>query len=349
MGTTLTSIHAYSKCEPDNCGFSFRSFSDGWYTCTDDFSDKSTEYIYKAAVLISKKVSVPILFFSVFDSDEIYMAMFKDGKLVSRYSSDETTANKKIYSIPEALGYKEEKRRLSNILSCTDTKLTISMLEEYFGVCLLYTPELDNDISPSDYSRDDSVYRKYMAAEKALCGKAAPMEARLVTKFNGKIFCNEFTAPSTEKPHCFLIGYRESKKPEYSRVRFTGKEFCEISEEEFESGRIPKFSDPRFSPRYGSPLTFSELAPSEWHGKTVELPSGYLAVGFLSSGELLLADSGKILVMDIGLKVVSKLRVKGDVADVVNDHILTYTGDSFCGYCYEPKAQVFIYEIVRHK
>ena len=53
--------------------------------------------------------------------------------------------------------------------------------------------------------------------------------------------------------------------------------------------------------------------------------------------------------MDIGLKVVSKLRVKGNVADVVNDHILTYTGDSFCGYCYNPKAQVFIYEIVKHQ
>lgn len=49
-------------------------------------------------------------------------------------------------------------------------------------------------------------------------------------------------------------------------------------------------------------------------------------------------EGNRVAVMDSSMKVTAELKVSGDVADVVDDHILTYIGDSFCGYCYDPKA-----------
>ena len=34
------------------------------------------------------------------------------------------------------------------------------------------------------------------------------------------------------------------------------------------------------------------------------------------------------------------------ISILIGGQILTTTGDSFCGYCYEPGAKIYIYEVV---
>lgn len=357
MGVTLTSFHLYCSAEPSVEGYSFRSFSDGWYTCTCDLSDKVPDYTYKAAAFVSKALMATVLYFAVIDSDDICIALFNSGKLTARFSSDATVSSKSIYSIPEAVGYREgNRRRLSHILACADTELMISMLEEFFGVCLMYDPKLDYSADELRYERDDTVYRKYTEAKSALCGKSAPMEAKLVSKFTGKIFYRAFGANDYSKnAHCFLFGYGTPDSKALKPVRFFGKELCGITEEEFGQGnRIPQLTDARFHMEYGAykvpnKLTFTAAAPDMWQGRTVPLPDGYRPAGFLSSSELLIYGRNRVAVMDSSMKVIAELKVSGDVADVVDDHILTYIGDSFCGYCYDPKAQVRIYAVVKRQ
>ena len=107
MGTTLTSIHIYGGPIPSDCGFSFCSYSESWHTCTSDFPAGREDYAVSAAKLMSKKTSAPVLCFHIFDSEMIWLCVFRGGKMAARYSDDNTIANKKIYDIPELIGYGE--------------------------------------------------------------------------------------------------------------------------------------------------------------------------------------------------------------------------------------------------
>ena len=41
MGISLSGIHIFSAEVPADCPHAFRSFSEGWQTCTEDFSETS--------------------------------------------------------------------------------------------------------------------------------------------------------------------------------------------------------------------------------------------------------------------------------------------------------------------
>ena len=77
------------------------------------------------------------------------------------------------------------------------------------------------------------------------------------------------------------------------------------------------------------------------------LPDGFYPMEFLPSGELLLMGNHRIYIADPTLKIIAKLTVKGDVADIVGNHILTTAGSSFWAYLYDPKAKIYIYEVVK--
>ena len=77
------------------------------------------------------------------------------------------------------------------------------------------------------------------------------------------------------------------------------------------------------------------------------LPSGFYPESFTKNNELLLQGNHRIYVADSTMKIIAKLSIKGDIADIMDDYVLTTTGDSFCGYCFEPKAKIYIYEIAR--
>ena len=353
MGTSLSSVHIFGNSVPIDCGFTFHSFSPNWQTCIDDFSEKAHDYPYKAAKFISKHIGAPVLYFGVFDSEMIWFEFFLNGKVISRYSDDEFVANKKLFDIPSLIGYADgQKKRLSSLLNCSDIDLKIAMLEEYLGVCLLYLPEVSDKPEMLHRDRSDILYREYQESEKALTGKAAPIHLNLVAQYPGKIFWDFFGHNHLEniKPHCFLYGYAYDNSHELMPVRFTGKRLETIDLPTFSQDRVCRVhEDPRFKMHYGTPcrVTFSDECPPAYRGKTMTLPNGFYPESFTKDNELLLQGNHRIYVADPTLRIIAKLSIKGDIADIMGDCILTTTGDSFCGYCFDPKAKIYIYEIVR--
>lgn len=355
MGISLTSIHIYSDEVPDGLELPFRSFSSHWLTCTEDLLEQDLGYSSRAAKRISKSTDAPVLHFGVFDSEMIWFEFLRNGKVISRYSDGVLGHNRKLYDIPGMVGYEEgNKKRLSTILACSDVDMKIAMLEEYLGVCLLYLPDLEDEPEMLFRKQDDALFRAHCAEEKALKGKNAPMACRMIGEYPGKLFYCAFGPEHTKKPHYFLYGYLNGEyTPEYHKltpVRFTGTALENTDSETFGQDRIPLYTkDDRFQIQFGTPsrVTFSEGCPPDFRGKTMALPSGFYPLDFLPSGELLLEGNHQISVVGSELKIVAKLSVKGDVSDVLGNHLLTTTGDSFCGYCYEPKAKIRIYEIIK--
>lgn len=352
MGTSLSGIHIFSDSAPVDCGYGFRSFSPNWQTCVDDLSEKEPDEIYQAARFISRHTDAPVLHFGVFDSEMIWFEFLRGGKVVSRYSDDEFVSNKKLFDIPQMTGYGDgQKRRLSSILQCADIDLKIAMLEEYLGVCLLFVPEISDEPEMLRRERGDRLYQEYLVQEKALTGKAAPIHLNLIAEYPGKLFW-DFAGRNylgIIKPHCFLYGYAQDDTYELLPVRFTGKNLEPLDLPTFSRDRIRRADDPYFLMEYGTPdkVTFSDACPPAYRGKTMAMPNGFYPAGFTKADELLLEGNHRICVVDAGLKVIARLSIKGDIADILDDGILTTTGDSFCGYCYEPKAKIRVYEIVR--
>ena len=355
MGISLTSIHIFGTTAPEGAELSFRSFSPGWLTCVKDLSGKTPDDSYQTAKRISREIDAPVLYFGVFDSETIWLSIFCGGKLAARYSDEGFPANKKLSDIPAMTGCAGgSKKRFSEILACADTDLKISMLEELFGVCLCYEPEMPEEGEMLRRDRGDAIYRAYHAEEQALTGKAAPLALRLIAEYPGKLFTDVFGKHDTIKPHFFLYGYTADKSVggayhALTPVRFTGRSLEAIDPDTFAQGRIPyRTKDPRFTLDHGTPgkVTFSEECPPEYRGKTMALPNWFDPVGFLPTGELLLRGVHRIYVADPTFKIIAKLSHKGEIADLIGGQILTTTGDSFCGYCYEPGAKIYIYEVV---
>jgi len=355
MGTTASCIHIYGDFPKENIPFAFKSFSTGWHTCTEDFSDKLPDYPYKTARFIASKIENPVVFFCVHDSEAIFFEVIKGRKILARYSDDSTEANKKIYDIPALLGCEEcGKKRLSAIFSCADTDLKVSLLEEYLGLALLYLPEAGEGELAREKS--DALYREYENEEKQLTGKRAPYQAELIGEYKGKIFSGKFNSRAVLEEHYYLFGYSEEKNRELSLVHFAGNELKEVDPEK-KIVRIglerTKSHEKCFSIEYGTPckVTFTDNCHEEYRGKTMVMPSGFYPRGFLGTGELILdtENTGKVYVVDSTLKIVAKLTVKGEIADLTDNYILTTTGGSFFYYGYEENARIYIYKIEKRK
>ena len=354
MGLSLTSIHISGNALPKNCELCFSSFSDGWLTCTDEISDEEPKYAYKAAKAVSKCTDSPVLYFNVFDGDIIYFEFFLNGKSAARYSNEELVANKKLYDIPSLAGYESgHKKRLSAILACSDVDLKISMLEEFFGVCLLYLPEFRDCPELLFRRRGDTLYCQYREEEKALTGKAAPYRAVLTEEYPGKLFFHDFGAEKTKKEHCFLYGYASEDRLEdrpLTPVYFAGPCLEAADPKAFREGRTPlQNRDSRFQMEYGTKtaVTFSAECPDSYVGKRMTLPAGFRPIGFLPTGVLILEGKNRIFLTDDTLKIIAELSIKGEIADITGDYVLTVSGDSFCGYAYERGAKIRIYRITK--
>lgn len=353
MGTTASCIHIYGDFAAENIPFAFKSFSPGWHTCVEDSSEKDPDYPYKMARFIATKIENPVVYFSVYDSEAVFFEVIKGRKIVARYSDDSTESNKKIYDIPSLLGCKEcGKKRLSAIFSCADTDLKIALLEEYFGLALLYFPEAEE--AELARKKSDALYRKYEEEEKRLTGKKAPFKADLIREYKGKIFWGKFNSRAMLKEHYYLYGYSEEKDSELLPVHFVGNELKALdpSKETVSMGLDrDRTGEKYFSIKYGTPdkITFKDACPEAYRGKTMAMPSGFYPCGFLGTGELIISAGSKVYVADSTLKIEAKLTVKGDVEDLVDNYILTTVGDSFCFYGYEPCAKVCIYKIEKRQ
>lgn len=343
MGTTFGSIHVYTSAPMVIEGYRLESFSEGWQTlipinsgCAFDF-----EWMQKAAKAISKKTDAPVLWFFEFDSDFIYFKLLVSGKQVASFCGDGMAPSKNIFKIPALIGYEDgNKRRLSAILGCGDVDTQIALLEEFFGVCLLPFPEIFAE-SPEACrrTRSDALYRAFAEEEKALTGKRAPITAELVQEIDGveseigpsylfvsDDFCN------FEKVRYSV--YSEARITEYEKklTRFQNGKYEFVSSDTLpqrDGGKwysLPhSWEDIRYKKEYSPDrIVFSKYAPPAYAGKTLTPPRGFYACGFDSKNRLILEDDrGTVAVMDETEKVIAKLRLKGWVAAVDGDYILT--------------------------
>lgn len=356
MGTTLSSIHILSDEAITLDGFDFQSFSDGWQTCISDFSDKNPYYIQNIAKSISKKTDSLVLHFYLFDSLYMHFDFWMNGKIAVKYASAEFIKNKNLSQIPDLLGYKEGyKKRLTHILNCGNIEEKVDMLEEYFGVCLLPYEECFDEPSVLKRSKSDELYQAFMKRNSQLLSKGNSLKLQLVAEFYGKIYYDYFeplTDTITKKQHCYLFGYETEESEDLKPVRFVGERFEYISDEEFSRDRAPLNEEDNFydlSKTKPFTLIFNDNAPEQYRNKELNVSCGAYPVAFDKENRLILAEEGKIYIIDENMQIISKRSVKGQVADMVNDYILTTTGLSFCGYCYDPVSAVRIYKLVDKK
>ncbi len=345
---TITSIHVYTN-EQLNCHqLEFRSFSREWQTCVTDLTDSDDNYLYDVARSLSKTVPAPVLLFSIFDSDAICFHFFKNGKRVASYFDDEFSQSDHIYSIPALVGYGDGyKKRLSKILSSSDAEEKTQLLEEYFGVGLLpFQDIITTEPEALRREKGEVLYNEYLEREEAISGKRAPVTAKLIAEYKGKIFY-DIPGGRTKKEHCYLFGYESNSKVLHP-VRFCGDRLEDISSEEFNKDRINKYSPRFYDTEFRAHVcytVFNELAPEPYRNRSMILPSGFYPCGFDGKGRLILDGQSKICIVNGDLKIIAKISIKGDVAEIMGDYILTSSGDSFCGYVYEPKAAVRIYKL----
>ncbi len=177
MGISQISFHIYGSLPDDTCGLEFRSFSEGWQTCTTELREKRGVDLIKTAKLLSKKTSAPVLIFEIIDSEAVCFDFYLDGKRAAGYTDYIEIRTKNIYSVPAMIGYAEgNKKRLSNILSCRDAEEKLFMLEELFGVCLAPPLELISEPEILVRQRGDEHYRRFMEQENMFKGKNAPAD-----------------------------------------------------------------------------------------------------------------------------------------------------------------------------
>ncbi len=352
MGTTLSSIHILSDKMPEVTDVTFRSFSPGWFTCTDSFD---AERNYKLARTISRKNGCTVLFFSVFDSDFTMFSFFDKGKKVVDFSTD-SASPKGISKIPELIGdtRKGSHKRISVILKCSDDDLLVSLLEEYFGVALLVFDELLGNPEELARKRDDRLYAGYLEEYKKICGKDAAVTATLVKEMRGKVFYHKFGGNVFSPRHHFYFGYETPRDSDRTLryVCFTGEELIPSAEPDAgDFSSLP--AGPRFEniflhvPNTDPDLIFfNENAPDPYKLKVIKTPRGFYFFSFDGRGNILFTDYKRtLLVMNVDEKVIARVSLKGDPTDFRDEYILTAGFGSEWAHEYSPTDYIRIYKL----
>ena len=345
MGTTYYGIHVFSP-EPFTCRkHSFLCFSPDWQTYIPDDPELSDpEYTQKLARSISKTTDAPVLWFYEFDEEAIYFKFYIAGKQFACFNGGSDTPNKNLYQIPGLVGYESgSKRRLSKILSCSDVDFQITLLEEFFGVCLLPLPELlDEGPSALVRHRGDHRYQEYIEEEKQITGKHAPIKAELVQELEGILtpsdwhydwFENTHSYLPNFKPHYYLYYKKQTTDAERIPARFHNGRISFISNEEMQRDGAdkPYPHDCRchgYHPGYiqeflPSRLIFTEAAPAAYQGKEFRCPRGLYGLGFDAKSHLILYDDAKTFyVMNEDFQIIAKQRLKGVIWVMDGDYIL---------------------------
>ena len=222
MGLTLCSVHILSDEMPRIPGADFESFSNGWYTCKNlgSFEDD-----YKLARKISKITDKPVLFFFVYDSDIVSFSFLINGRKIVDFSTESTSSPKGISKIPEIVGddQKGSKRKISTLLQCADNERLISLLEEYFGLNLLFDAEYLSESTDVKFEKGEGLYREYLEEYKKICGKNAAIRAEMIKEYHGKIFMSQFGSEKYCPQFYYLFGYDTPENHKLHPVLFSGK------------------------------------------------------------------------------------------------------------------------------
>ena len=358
MGLTYGCIHVYS--ESPVIGFpEFRSFSSGWQTLMHPYDPMDPLAFPKLAKKISKATDAPVVWVLLLDEDIIHFEIYQTGKKAAVFDSISSQDCKNLYSIPGLLGYEQGgKRRISQILSCADTEEQYLLLEEFFGVCLIVLPEEWEKPETLLRARGDARYQTYLAEEKKLTGKAAPLKAQMISQQPGKLFPTLFHEKNKNgRRHHYFYGYdvpdSALKNEQLQPVRFKEGKLWPISREEFEDApeiSLSPFDKEEYISEEYYPVEkihFNEKAPEELRNKTLLCPKGYSFFSLDQRGRVLLSNlRGGIAVADSSMKIIAKTSVKGGPIDFADGYILTVGPGSGWLYFYSPSDMIRIYQLL---
>lgn len=354
MGLTLCSVHILSDEMPRIPGADFESFSNGWYTCKNlgSFEDD-----YKLARKISKITDKPVLFFFVYDSDIVSFSFLINGRKIVDFSTESTSSPKGISKIPEIVGddQKGSKRKISTLLQCADNERLISLLEEYFGLNLLFDAEYLSESTDVKFEKGEGLYREYLEEYKKICGKNAAIRAEMIKEYHGKIFMSQFGSEKYCPQFYYLFGYDTPENHKLHPVLFSGNELepCDLKESDYndcisyrEEMKLAGVSD-KFDPnseRYS--LHFDSNAPGIFQGREIVCPRGYYFFAFDDRNHILLTDNKRsFLILDCNGETVARCSVKGTPIAFRDGFILTEGPGSEFAYEYSPTDYVRIYRL----
>lgn len=334
MGASYCSIHCYTGAPVQVGQERFCCFSAGWQTyrpAAQRFEDP--EQTQSIARRISRAVGMPVLWFYLFDEEQVRFALYLEGKKAAEYG----WSSRNLSRVPELLDTGEDgERRLKRILECPDLMQKIGLLEEYFGVCLLPAEEATAEHDPRwRRTRGDGLYRQYEEAEQRLTGRLAPMEAVVVQELPGvwetrdvKFLFITVRVPGSPDFQPGYGLYRCANTTEARRVPtcFRGGQLEFITTEEMRTRGVSRYPFTLVTPCWteqAGKVRFAPEAPGTYAGAELVLPAGWAVLGFAGERLLLQISEKWIAVMDEAQKIRAKLRLKGRVVAQDGAYLLT--------------------------
>ena len=353
MGTTLCSVHVYTNEPIDPALGEFRSFSEGWQTA---MSVQMIANTPSFARKLSRKIQTPVLMFDIYDSDEVEFVIFENGRTSASYSTYAESGNKGISKIPGIFGYPDsDRRRLSAILRCYDIDQKVEMLEEFFGVALIIDDELI-ELTPeyTERCRGEELYLAYREQERMLRGKRAPVHAVLTEEFNGKLFDHRRESPNVIcVSGYYFFGYDspESEDDDLCGVHFENGQLKKTTAKVrlcLGWSHGPQYRDDRYFLQFEpNKITFTDLCPEAYRGRTFSIPARFcFPIGFNSGEHLILSDGlNGLACMNPEGKVIAMFSVQGSVYGMEGGYVLTVEHGIHMGYRYDPESYIRIYYI----
>ena len=344
MAATYGSIHVLCD-EPVSIAFyDFASWAPGWQTMIPTEANREMltdpEASARKAKAISKLLGKTVLWFFLFDEDVVSFALFSEGKTLAAHNA--FSSDKNISKIPALVGINESyRKRLSKILSCTDTDIQIKLLEEFFGVKLLLFPEmLEEDSACAVCGKGSALFEKYESENRAPTGKKSPIQVKRLFELEGVLSDSDWNNKYHQADGCLWVFQKHYWL--YSWQKATGEEEKPVC---FRAGRLDFISDAEMlqlgtdqqynETRNKDPLyeqlffpnriLFSENAPEPYRGKTIRHPDGFYGLGFDGKGRFLLFNEASCFAwMDQDGKLLAKQNVKGHIIDHDGDFLLTW-------------------------
>lgn len=347
MSITYASIQVFSEEPISNDSERFASWSPGWQTLIPTEENRvlltDPEASIKKARQLSRATAKTVLWYFLFDEDILSFSLFTEGKIAASYNSD--AGGKNVSKVPALIGLTEScRKRLSKILTCSDTEMQTRLLEEFFGVKLLLFPEmLEEDPHCAECVRSDALFRQYEAETRIPTGKRAPMQVEQVYELDGVLSNADWHEKYHKyhetndylwvfQKHYWLYAKANHTGIEEQPVCFRDGKLVFITDEEMlQYGADTRHhesrnSDPRYEQHfYPVRLCFSDAAPQPYTGKTIRLPAGLYGLGFDGKDRFLLYnDKNSFVLMDEAGKLLAKQSVKGDIIDQDGDYLLTW-------------------------
>ena len=345
MLSAWTSLHVLSGEPVDPALGRFASYSPGWQS--EALGNLPADDPFARGKQLSRKVAAPVLVFLLYETGDIAFSLYEGGRNPVHFSTFRYDANKGLFKAPGLVGYPDgHKRRFSELLSCADVKQLISLLEEFFGVALVISP--DDTPETLARTRGDELYRAFHEQERRIRGRQAPIRAVLTEEFTGKLFSSPPREIERYLSNGFLFGMDtpEAGVEALRPVRFAQGRLIPLADEEIVYATLDPYGYPDHPDIPPNAVRFTPKAPELFRGRTLPLPPGFDFFDFFDDRRAMLVnDSGGVAFMDSEGKLVARATVKGRPVSLEDGYLLTAGSGSDWMYLYDPASKIRIYRL----